>query len=143
MFTIFLAFYIIENVQEKAGNKRIQKDHYLEEIKEIKQDYKLFVNNLTSDSLKANEVMIWFKSFNIKSNDLLEELNDLYSIKINILKPIQIDLRELIDELPDYIENFSKKTNWVLSPDSKNKIFEFQKNKIRIFNEIMLSINNK
>ncbi len=140
---ILLTYYIVNTLQEKVGNKRIQKNYYLDETREIQKEYKTFIAKLTNDSIKASEVMEWFKSFTIKSNDLLEEIGDLYSIDKNSLHPILVNLRKLIDDMPDFQQNFNKKSYWKLAAHSRNQIIEFQKNKNTIFSNILMSINNK
>ena len=48
-----LAYWIVRTIQNNLTNKRVLKDHFINEIKEIRNDYKTCLNNLYSNKLKS------------------------------------------------------------------------------------------
>ena len=46
-----LAYWIVSAVQSKLANKRVIKDYYICELKEIRSEYKTFLNQLFKGSI--------------------------------------------------------------------------------------------
>ena len=110
----------------RLTNKRVLKDHFITEIKDIRSEYKIFLNNLYSNNTRVKSVIPWFKLMNIKVIDIMRTINEIYKIDENILNPYQNELRELITENEDFISSFNLEQNIIFSDNSKTKIIEFQ-----------------
>ena len=85
-----LAYWIVRTIQNKLTNKRVLKDHFINEIKEIRNDYKTCLNNLYSNNTHPHRVIPWFKLMNIKVDDLMTIVYTKYKIDKSKLKPYQI-----------------------------------------------------
>lgn len=137
-----LAWLIVRTIQNKLTNKRVLKDHFICEVKELRLEYKAFLSNLYENKAIPSTVIPWFKLMNIKVNDLMELLQQTYKIDKEILLPYQNDLRELITENEDFINCFKlDKVNF--SDKSRQKIIQFQQKHNHLFNEVIILINNK
>lgn len=138
-----LAVWIVRTIQNKLTNKRVLKDHFIMEIKEIRIEYKCFLNNLYSSKTVAKSIIPWFKLMNIKVNDIMDLINEKYNIDKAILNPYQNDLRELITENKDFIMNFESKDAIDFSEVSKTQFIKFQQDNNYLFNKIIVKINDE
>lgn len=125
----------------RLTNKRVLKDHFITEIKDIRSEYKIFLNNLYSNNTRVKSVIPWFKLMNIKVIDIMRTINEIYKIDENILNPYQNELRELITENEDFISSFNLEQNIIFSDNSKTKIIEFQQKNNSLFNRLIIEIN--
>lgn len=105
----FLAIWIVRSVQNSINNKRILKDHFINEVKSISEEYRIFINDLQLGKIYPKSVLPWFKMMNIKITDLLNVFAERYKIDKNYLAPYRDELNELITESDDYANNY--KTN--------------------------------
>lgn len=136
-----LAYWIVHTIQNKLNNKRILKDHFIQEVKDIRNEYKLCFNSLYSNNSNAQTLKAWFKLMNIKINDLMEILNEMYTINPKYLNPYQNDLRELITNNDDYIKYFND-SKIIFTEDSKSKIIVFLQQHNHLFTGLIVKINN-
>ena len=138
---VLLTIWIVFVFQDRSNNKRILKDLYINEIKELKNDYKIYLTNLYNCKVSPKNIIPWFKLMNIKVTDIMEEINCIYKIDKNILYPYQNELRDLLTDNEDFNNQFNdEKLN--LSSNSKNSLIKFQQEKNKLFNQIILKINN-
>jgi hypothetical protein len=137
-----LAWWIVRTIQNRLTNRRILKDHFIGEIKEIRAEYKDFLDKLYADKTAASSVIPWLKLMNIKVTDLMELINKKYSIEKNMLLPYQSELREFVTENKDFISHF-KESVIVFSENSKSQIIKFQQINNHLFNDIIILINDK
>lgn len=137
-----LAFWIVRTIQNKLANKRVLKDHFIAEIKEVREQYKVQLNNLYSGNCKPKELLPWFKLMNIKVNDLMVLVNQKYDIDKDKLKPYQTDLRIIVTESAEYINNFKQNKAICFSDGSKTNLIQFQQQNNSIFNKLIVNIND-
>ena len=138
---VLLTIWIVLVIQDRSNNKRILKDYYINEIKELKNDYKVYLTNLYLCKVSPKNIIPWFKLMNIKVTDIMDEINCIYKIDKNTLNPYQNELRDLLTDNEDFNNQFNdEKLN--LSTTSKNSLIKFQQEKNKLFNQIILKINN-
>lgn len=139
---VLLTIWIISVLQKNLNNERVLKNHFIEEIKLIREDYRRQMTSLYSNSTHSTKITPWFKLMNIKVNDLMLLIEKKYNVDKSILLPYQQDLRELITNNEDFIESYSKKGKVVFSNASKNSLIVFQQKHNKLFNKIILGIND-
>lgn len=137
-----LAFWIVRTIQTKLTNRRVLKDHFISEIKEIRNDYRNCMNNLYSNNTSAKKVIPWFKLMNIKIEDLMICINDKYKIDKKLLSPYQNELRDLITENVDFINQFKSGKPIEFSDLSRNSFIKFQQEHNQLFNHLIIKIND-
>jgi len=137
-----IAIWIVYTIQNKLNNKRVLKDFFIEEIKDIRSQYKSYLSDLVSGKIQPKTITSWHKLMSIKINDIMLDLQTTYKCDKDFLRPYQIDLRELITENIDFIEQFNKKS-LQLSSESINQILKFQQNNNKLFSDLIIKINNK
>lgn len=137
-----LAFWIVRTIQNRMTNRRVLKDHFINEVKDLRNEYKACLSNLYADKIYPQNVIPWFKLMNIKVNDLMTILNDKYKVDKIILQPYQIELSNLITNNDDFIQQFKSGKPVVFSPESKNSFIKFQQDHNNLFNKIIIAIND-
>ncbi len=136
-----LAYWIVRTIQNKLTNKRVLKDHFISEMKDIRTEYKNCLNNLYSNNTNPQRIIPWFKLMNIRVNDLMILINQKYKIDIKKLEPYQNELRELITNNNDFINQF-RNDKVVFSEASRSELIKFQQTHNKLFNEIIIAIND-
>lgn len=63
----FLAIWIVKTLQNNLANKRYLKDHLIQEVKDLRSEYKKFLNELYQGKLRPKQILPWFKLMNINS----------------------------------------------------------------------------
>ncbi|MCO5289632.1 MAG: hypothetical protein M9940_09455 [Bacteroidetes bacterium] len=141
-----LAYWIVRTIQNKLTNKRVLKDHFILEMKEIRAEYKTCLNNLYNNKTHPENVIPWFKLMNIKVADLMKLISKKYNVSENILLPYQNELRELITNNDDFTHQFKDKKEKNLpvefSDNSRHTFIKFQQEHNHIFNDIIVLIND-
>jgi len=136
-----LAYWIVRTIQNKLTNKRVLKDHFITEIKDIRSEYKNCLNNLYSNSTHPHRIIPWFKLMNIKVDDLMTLINTKYKIDKSKLKPYQIELRDLITNNHDFMAQYNSE-KVIFSESSRSQLIKFQQSHNQLFNEIIIAIND-
>lgn len=136
-----LAYWIVRTIQNRLTNKRVLKDHFINEVKEIRNDYKVCLNNLYSNTTHPHRIIPWFKLMNIKIEDLMTIVNSKYCIDKNKLKPYQVELQELITNNSDFIMHYNNE-KVVFTEISRSQFIRFQQLHNQIFNDIIIKIND-
>ncbi|TND09852.1 MAG: hypothetical protein FD123_780 [Bacteroidetes bacterium] len=136
-----LAIWIVITIQNRLTNKRVLKDYFISEVKDLRNEYKICLSNLYTGKTYPKSVTPWFKLMNIKVNDLMKILQEQYKIDKDILKPYQNDLRELITEDENFIKQFKNDKPIEFNDSSKNSFMKFQQQNNSLFNKLIISIN--
>lgn len=137
-----LAYWIVYTLQNRLTNKRVLKDHFIDEVKVIRDDYRNCLSNLYSDKTFAKNIIPWFKLMSIKIDDLMSVINTKYNIDKDKLFAYQNTLREIITENEDFIRQFESGNAIKFSERSKNLFIKFQQEHNHLFNEIIIEIND-
>jgi hypothetical protein len=140
---LFLARWLIKTLQNNLTNKRYLKDHLICEIKELRLEYRKFLNDLYYGKLKPKNITPWFKLMNIKTQDIMDILERKYEIDIGTLKTYQIELRNLVTEQKEFNENYRENKNIILEDLSLKELLVFQQKNNSKFNTLIIDINEK
>ncbi|TYA78538.1 hypothetical protein [Seonamhaeicola marinus] len=138
-----LAIWIVKTLQNNLTNKRYLKDHVIEEIKDLRNEYKKFLNELYQGRLKPKQILPWFKLMNIKTQDVMEIINQKYGLDKESLKSYQIELRNMVTEQEEFSENFKQNKCFTLKESSLRDLLLFQQNNNSKFNQLIIDINDK
>lgn len=138
-----LAIWIVRTLQSNLANKRYLKDHLIQEIKNLRNEYSKFLNELNSGNMKPQKVAPWFKLMNIKVHDTMELVNEKYKIDKDLLKNYQVELRDLVTEFEEFNTNYRKNCNIQLGSQSLRDLIQFQQKNQSKFNKLIININDK
>lgn|SRR5690554_1106261 len=138
-----LAIWIVRTLQSNLANKRYLKDHLIQEIKNLRNEYSKFLNELNSGNMKPQKVAPWFKLMNIKVHDTMELVNEKYKVDKDLLKNYQVELRDLVTEFEEFNTNYRKNCNIQLGSQSLRHLIQFQQKNQSKFNKLIININDK
>lgn len=141
LVNIGIAIWITHVLQNKFTNNRTLKDHFINEIKDIRAEYKGFLKRLYSNSTNPKDLLPWFKLMNIRVKDLVTLMNNRYEVAEDFLNPYQNDLRELITESEDFNRCY-RSNQLILTESLKRDLMRFQQEYQRLFNELIIKIND-
>lgn len=137
---VILAIIIINYLQKKIDNKRVMKDHFIQEVKELKLEYITLINNVYSGKyVSAVETLPELKLLSIKINNLNDYLTEIYSIKDEPFMPYQIELNKIITE--NYIE-LPGITKIGKEAQVRRELLVFEQKYIGKFTDVIILINN-
>lgn len=134
--------WVVYVLQNNLSNRRVLKDHFISEVKELRKEYISYLNILYLDKAKTKSVLPWFKLMNVKTENLMNILSHKYKTDSDLLNPYQNDLRDLVTDNPDFISQFSSTETVTFSNISKNTFIEFQTTHSHLFNDLIISIND-
>lgn len=137
-----LALWIVNTIQRKANDKRVLKDHLIDEIKDIRKLYKGHLTSVYMSKAEARSEASWFKLMNIKVNDLMELINTKYKIDKTYLKAYQVELRSLIMSSSDFENAFSQDKCIDVGATLKRGLEKFQQEHNHLFNDLIVKIND-
>lgn len=138
-----LAVYIVIILQKNLANKRHLKDFLISEIKDLRHEYKKFLNELCSGNLRTRKITPWLKLLNIKSYNTLKIINEKYKVKKNYLNSYQVELRNLVTELEEFNLSYNENKKLDLEEESFSKLIKFQQANSSKFSSIIIMINEK
>lgn len=137
-----LAYWIVKTIQNKLTNKRVLKDHFISEIKDLRLDYDECVKSAYAGTLEPKNITRWFKIENIKKNHLLKYLGDIYGVEIRDLNKFHVELRELFTNSPEYTANYRGNVPLLFSISTKREIDKLNIKYYHVFNKIIIEIND-
>lgn len=137
-----LAVWIVRTIQNRLANKRVLKDHFIVEVKDIRQTYQDQLNRIYSGKCKAKSLISWFKLMNIKVADLMDHISRIYGVNKDLLNPYQLSLRSLILSNSEFEEQFKSGKPVEYSEESKQSIIQFQQLYNHLFNDLIVAIND-
>ena len=138
-----LAIWIVRTLQNNLANKRYLKDYIITEIKDLRLEYKNFINELHSGKLKPKKIVPWFKLMNIRVQDTMEIVSGKYKIDKDILKNYQLQLKKIVTEFEEFNSNYKENNCFELTEKSLREIVKFQQENNSKFNYIIIKINEK
>ena len=71
----------------------------------------------------------------------MEYLYDLYKIEKDILRPYQIELRSLVTDNQNFIQQYSSNTPINFESNSKEEFIKFQQKNSHVFTDLIVKIN--
>lgn len=137
-----LAFWIVRTIQNKLTNKRVLKDHFISEIKEIRSEYNEYIKNIYNGSVVPQEALRWFKLQNIKKIHLMEDVTNIYKISSPQLTTFHTDLRELVTNSPEFSNNYRSNLPVSFSTATKRELDRIQLTYNGIFNKLIIKVND-
>ena len=137
-----VGIWIVRTMQDRLTNKRVLKDHLMQEVKDLRDEYREFLKGIYTDKTIGAHVMPWFKLMDLKIDDLMDIANAKYKIAKTMLAPYQKELLELITENKDFEQQFKSGLAINFKDESKTAFIIFEQNHNHLFNDIIIAIND-
>lgn len=141
VINVALTVWIVKVIQNRLTNKRTLKDFYIADIKDIRTEYADFLKKLHAGLVSGQSVLSWFKSMNMRVNDLMQHVSKRYGIDKQLLNPYQNTLRDLItDDSAFELQYTSEAIKF--SEQTRSKFYQFEQRNSTLFYEIIGKIND-
>lgn len=137
-----LAIWIVKTIQNKLANKRVLKDHFIAELKDLRIEYLDFIKVIHEGNLLPKLALRKFKSLEIKKKHLFENLLEIYNIDAERLDNFHFELRELITNSTEYSRNFRTNNPVIFTPQTIRTLDRIQMNYDGTFNSLIIKIND-
>lgn len=138
----FLAIWIVKTIQNKLTNKRVLKDHFICEIKELRVEYSEYIKKCYAGNLVPQDTLRWFKIVNIKATHLMNDVEELYKINCPELTLFHNDLRDAITNSNEYSQNFRANNPVSFNARTKRTIDLIQLAHYGLFNKLVRHVND-
>lgn len=137
-----LAVWIVRTIQKKLTDKRVLKDHFISEVKDLRTDYDEFIKSLSSGTVLPKDGLRWFKSTNIKKRRMLQYLANLYKIQCSDLNNFHREFTELITNSNEFVANYRNNTPVDFSSATLRALDRIQLRYVGMFNSLIVAIND-
>lgn len=127
-----LAITIIVIIERKMTTKRVLKDYFINEIKNIQEEYSFFIQDIITGKQNAKSLLPWFKIMNMRISRLEETFQKELKIKPSIYS-LSTEIQISITETDEFNDSF-KEDKLSPSENLKTLIYEMQK---KIFEEFV------
>ncbi|WP_276682147.1 hypothetical protein [Empedobacter brevis] len=140
---VLIAFYFSFWLQNRINNTKANKDFFINEIKDLRLDYKLFIDEINSSRLTKEQTLIRFKDFTMR----IEAMKDIfinYYDELNTVLNEHINIRTVITSSNDFNNNFDRNTILEIRSQSlKSNIRRGNKSLIKSIYNVVVNVNNK
>lgn len=103
-----LGLIIVVVVSNRLSNKRALKDYFINEIKDIRDGYRKFLNELFGSRYDFVKTNSWFQVMNMRLIDLEKVLAENYGGLNLPIKELNQQLRDIITGDEDFNNSFKK-----------------------------------
>ena len=124
-------------------NKRFSEERYLKEImiddiKHLREDYRLFLNKLMSDQCSARFIISWFKVMNLKMDGIADFINSEYHDEIfESCQNNHNELKRFVTGCADMNDNFNQEAI-IFTDTVKNSMIEIH---MRLYRSLLIAIS--
>lgn len=140
---VVLTIGIVRTIQNKVNNRRVLKDYLIKEVVEIRDDYNSFLKELFDGKVLSHDVAPFFKLMNIRANDIMAILTKKYKVNEKELKPFVYNLPNIITNAPEFNAGFRSNSAVACATNTRLRLINFQQSHNKIFNSIIIEINDK
>jgi hypothetical protein len=141
LVTSTVGIWIARSVQNNLSKTRYLKDYYIQEVKEIRELYKCFFDEMYNGKLSAIYIKDWFKIMSFRINNLNEFLQKTYKFSNSIIKDKHFEIQNSITRSEIYNEKY-KDTKLVFDDASKSEMLKQNAELTKVFMQRVLDINN-
>lgn len=140
LVTSAIGIWIVVSVQNNLTKSRYLKEYFINEVKDIRDLYKLFVNQLYKNKMSATDIKDWFKIMSERTQNLNSFLHDKYKIDNSLIVSKHAEIQQKITSMDEFNENY-KKTTVTFSNSSKNDILKLHSELSCVLTQRVIDIN--
>lgn len=137
---IILGAVIVWMIQKKLSDDRGVKDYFISEVREIRDDYKHFVNKMLQKQINSKFAVEWFKNMSIKIGQLEYFLKYKLEIDDATITMNNRKIHKIVTDSTEFNNGFSKNA-FGLMPRTNSEMMEAFKELKFAFIEIIVKVN--
>jgi len=139
--TSIIGIWIAIAVQNNLTKSRYLKEYFINEVKEIRDLYKQFVNQLYKNKTSAKDIKEWFKIMSERTQNLDKFIREKYRIDNSLIVSKHAEIQKLITSMDDFNEQFKDETV-KFSNSSKNDILRLHSELSCVLTQRVIDINS-
>lgn len=139
--TSVIGIWIAVAVQNNFTKSRYLKEYFINEVKDIRDLYKTFINQLYKGKISAKDIKDWFKIMSERVQNLDKFLREKYKIDNSLIVYKHAEIQQKITAMDEYNENYQKPTI-EFSNASKNDILKLHSELSCVLTQRVIDINS-
>ncbi len=141
LFTSIIGIWIAVSVKNNLTKSRYLKEYFINEVKDIRDLYKSFVNQLYKNKMSASDIKEWLKIMSERTQNIDKFLHERYQINNSLIVAKHAEIQQKITSMEEYNENYKKPTiNFTNS--SKNEILKLHSELTCVLTQRVIDINS-
>ncbi|MDR3046879.1 MAG: hypothetical protein LBU51_04590 [Bacteroidales bacterium] len=138
--TSVIGIWIAVAVQNNLTKSRYLKEYFINEVKEIRDLYKSFVNHLYKGDKSATDIKDWFKIMSERTQNLDKFLHQKYKIDDSLIKSKHAEIQQKVTDYDEFNENYKEPTV-KFTNSSKNDILKLHSELSCVLTQRVIDIN--
>lgn len=138
--TSIIGIWIVIAVQNNLTKSRYLKEYFISEVKDIKDLYKQFINQLYKNKMSAVDIRDWFKIMSERTRNLDAFLHNKYNINNSLIVSKHAEIQQKITSMDEFNEHYKKPTV-SFSNTSKNDILRLHSELSCVLTQRIIDIN--
>lgn len=110
VITSIIGIWIVIAVQNNLTKSRYLKEYFICEVKDIKELYKQFINQLYRNRLSAIDIRDWFKIMSERTSNLDKFLHTKYNINDSLIVSKHAEIQQKITSMDEFNEHYKNPT---------------------------------
>jgi len=139
--TSVIGIWIAVAVQNNLTKSRYLKEYFINEVKDIRDLYKSFINQLYRNKISATDIKDWFKIMSERTRTLDKFLHEKYKIDNSLIVQKHAEIQQTITNMDEFNEDYKKKTI-SFTNSSKNDILKLHSELSCVLTQRVIDINS-
>lgn len=141
IITSIIGIWIAVAVQNNLTKSRYLKEYFISEVKDIRDLYKQFINQLYKNKISAVDIRDWFKIMSERTRNLDVFLHEKYNINNSLIVSKHAEIQQKITSMEEFNEHYRNPTvNF--SNSSKNDILKLHSELSCVMTQRIIDINS-
>lgn len=141
LITSLIGIWIAISVQKNFTKSRYLKEYFINEVKDIRDLYKQFVNQLYKNRISAKDIKDWFKIMSERTQNLDIFIRKKYKIDNSLIVSKHAEIQQEITSMDNFNEQY-RETTVSFTNSSKNEILKLYSELNRILIQRVIDINS-
>jgi hypothetical protein len=116
------------------------KEYFINEVKDIRDLYKSFINQLYKNKISATDIKDWFKIMSERTQNLDKFLHKKYKIDNSLIVSKHAEIQQKITSMDEFNENYKEPTV-KFTNSSKNDILKLYSELSCVLTQRVIDIN--
>lgn len=139
--TSVIGIWIAVAVQNNLTKSRYLKEYFINEVKDIRDLYKQFINQLYKNKISAIDIKDWFKIMSERTQNLDKFLHEKYLIENSLILSKHAEIQQKITSMDEFNEHYKNPTVQFVN-SSKNDILKLHSELSCVLTQRIIDINS-
>ncbi|WP_163321754.1 hypothetical protein [Draconibacterium mangrovi] len=139
---VIIGTIVVVVLSKRISDKRALKDYLIGETDHIREDYRIFLNDLLSGKKNARNILSWFQVMNIRLGNFEQIYKSEISSKCYCTKDKHVEFREFLTDHDDFNNAFTK-DSVEISPSLRKEILKLHGGISKSLMDSVISINKR